>query len=81
MQKFFDELDSINLDESLSNIDLKKIIKKIVVKAKDDISVYFNLDFDDYTPPTSPDTTPADSDIFFPMYGTFLTDTNTPDRT
>lgn len=81
MQKFFDELDNINLDESLSNNDLKKIIKKIVVKAKDDISVYFNLDFDDYTPPTSPDTTPADSDIFFPMYGTFLTDTNTPDRT
>ncbi|MBO5135882.1 MAG: recombinase family protein [Clostridia bacterium] len=81
VQKFFDELDNINLDESLNNADLKKIIKKIVINSKEDINVYFNLDFDDYTPPTSPETTPSDSDIFFPMYGTFLTDTNTPDRT
>lgn len=81
MNKFFESLDNFDFEKELDNDDLKKIIKKIVVNAKDDINVYFNIDFDDYTPPTSPDDTPDDSDVFFPLYGTFLTDTNCNNRT
>ncbi len=77
MEAFFKELDNINLDEAITNEQLKKIIKKIVVNSKDNINVYFNIDFDDYPLPPDPENMPADSEILFPLSGTFLTDTNT----
>ncbi len=81
MELFFEELNKMNLSESITNTDLKKIIKKIVVNAKNDINVYFNIDFDDYTIPESPEKLLADSEIFFPLYSVFLTDTEYEYRT
>ena len=48
-------------------------------KVIDDIVESGNLD--DYTGDFFARNDEQAIDIFFPMYGTFLTDTNTPDRT
>ena len=48
LEEFLQRFNDFNFSENIENADLKKIIKEIRVKSKEEIYVYFNVDDDLY---------------------------------
>ena len=48
LEEFLERFNDFNFSENIENADLKKIIKEIRVKSKEEIYVYFNVDDDLY---------------------------------